>query len=221
LLEIFWRKQVSTIRLLIPIFAFWLLAGVMAASAEPAEKTEASVATPELVVEGVTTALLHIAKEKSELLATDPEAYFSEIKEVLDPAVDFLGIAKNVMGKRYWLAANELQREQFVTVFADSLVRTYGKGMATFADFEVNIESSQASESSKETHYVVQSVKTNDGTSKVVYTMRLVDNRWQLKNVVLNGINMGKSFRSQFSQLVKDSDGDVGVAVSKWGQDQA
>ncbi len=209
-------KRVVSIKAV--LFGVW---AVLAASPLNAEEGSRPVSVmAEDVVTGVTNSLLSFAKEKSDLLAKDPEVYFSGVKDILDPAVDFLGIAKNVMGKRHWLAASEEQREQFVLSFADSLVRTYGKGMANFADFDVTVESSQASESSDKIYYVVQAVKTGDGTSKVVYTMKLVENRWQLRNVVLNGINMGKSFHSQFSQLVKDNGGDIGLAVAKWGQEQ-
>lgn len=175
---------------------------------------------PEDVVNEVTSSLLTFAKKEGDLLDSDPDAYFTQVRGILDPAVDFLGIAKNVMGKRYWLAASDEQRSQFVASFANSLVRTYGKGMANFADFEVSVESSKPSESSDKIYYVIQSVKTREGTNKVVYTMKFIDERWQLRNVVLNGINMGKSFHSQFDQLVKDNGGDVGRAVAKWGVEQ-
>lgn len=210
-------KRVSGMKSLLLIMSMVCLAAF--AKAQEAEQSSATPA-PKEVVENVTNALLSFAKEKSDLLASDPDAYFAEVKDILNSSVDFLGVAKNVMGKRHWFAASEEQRETFVRNFADSLVRTYGKGMANFTDFEIAVESSQAAESSADTNYVVQSVKTNDGVSKVVYTMKLIDGRWQLRNVVLNGVNMGKSFHSQFAQLVKDSGGDVGQAVEKWGKEQ-
>ncbi len=205
-------KQVGG--MLFSFFMFWALS-VMATAADQAESS------PDAVVGHVTDELLALAKTGSTRLKEDPKGYYADVRALLEPAVDFETIAKNVMGKRYWLAATEAQRAQFVDVFTDSLVETYGKGMANFANFEVNIESSQASESSEDTHYVVQSVKTNSGVTKVVYTMRHSSEGWRLYNVVLDGVNLGKTFRSQFDQAVRDNDNDIGQAIANWGKQQA
>jgi phospholipid transport system substrate-binding protein len=183
-----------------------------------AEDSAAKKPEPEMIVQSVTDQLLNIAQTKADLLASDPDAYFAEINGVLEPVVDFVSIAKNVMGKKYWTSVSPEQQRQFVDVFRSSLVETYGKGMTTFANLDIKVESSRPSEKSNRTHYVVQTVKTKDGLNKVVYTVTKKDDAWKLRNVVLNGVNLGKTFRSQFAQSVKDNGNDVGMAIAKWGQ---
>jgi len=191
--------------------------GMFLALSSVADETLEVKPEPEVIIETVTSKLMDIATTKSELLASDPKAYFSEVNAVLDPVVDFVSIAKSVMGKKYWLSVTPEQQSEFVTAFQSSLVETYGKGMATFADLDIKVESSRPSEKTNKTYYVVQSVKTKDGVNKVVYTLSQKEAGWKLRNVVLNGVNLGKTFRSQFAQSVRDNGNDVAMAIKKWG----
>ena len=177
--------------------------------------------TPDDVVASVTDSLLSVAKSKGALLDSGPEAYFSEVRSILEPAVDFEFIAKNVMGRRYWTSVASDDQQAFVQSFSNSLIETYGRGMAAFADLDIRIASSRPSEKSDQTHYVVQSVKNNDGTNNVVYTMRLTEHGWMLRNVVLNGVNLGKTFKSQFAQAVKDNNNSVEQAIANWAKPQS
>lgn len=205
--------MVSTLKIIQCFLVGICLAGMSFAEDKVEQKPEA-----ELIVQSVTDQLLTVARTKKDLLESDPNAYFGEIGGILDPVVDFTAIAKNVMGKKYWTSVSGDDQQKFVEVFRSSLVETYGKGMATFAELELNVESSRPSEKSDRTHYVVQSVKTKDGVNKVVYTVSRTKSGWKLRNVVLNGVNLGKTFRSQFGQSVKDNGGDVSLAIAKWGK---
>lgn len=209
LLEDFFVQRLHHILVLL---CCWLSVSVFANELAPEP-------SPAEVVESVTSKLLSVAKNNTELLKSSPDQYFALVRSELESSVDFESIAKNVMGKKYWLSATEEQQKQFVEVFTNSLVETYGKGMANFADLDISIESSRPSEKSDKTQYVVQSVKTDSGSSKIVYTMRNVDSVWMLRNVTLDGVNLGKTFRSQFNQAVKDADNDLGLAINSWGQE--
>ena len=39
---------------------------------------------------------------------------------------------------------------------------------------------------------------------------------WKLINVVMDGINLGKTFRSQFEQAVQKNNGDIDMVIEKW-----
>ena len=40
--------------------------------------------------------------------------------------------------------------------------------------------------------------------------------RWMAQNVIVNGINVGKLFNEQFSQMVSQADGNIGLAIDNW-----
>ena len=41
---------------------------------------------------------------------------------------------------------------------------------------------------------------------------------WKLINVVLNGINLGKSFRDQFAQAMRQNDSNIDKVIATWAQ---
>ena len=66
---------------------------------------------------------------------------------------------------------------------------------------------------------VVQEVAAADGTSRISYTMaQNKSGEWKLINVVLNGVNLGKSFRDQFTQAMKQNDNNIDKVIATWAQ---
>lgn len=179
---------------------------------------QASVASPQEVVEKVTTDLLAEVKKGSAMLKSDPDTYFLGIEKILEPVVDFEFIAKNVMGV-YWQKATPAQQAQFVKVFKRGMVKTYAKGMANYADLKIEVLPAEGEVEEYGKATVLQKVTAADGINRVAYTMgrrKEPNAQWQLINVVLDGVNLGKTFRSQFAQLVKEHEGDLNASIAGW-----
>ena len=50
-----------------------------------------------------------------------------------------------------------------------------------------------------------------------VYSMYLdKNNEWKIINIVVNGINLGLTFRSQFYSLMEKNNNDVSTVIDKW-----
>jgi len=130
--------------------------------------------------------------------------------------VGFDFIAKNVMGPAYWRQASLEQREQFLKLFKRSLVETYVKGMSQSLDYQLELLEDE-SKVFKTQASIVQKITGPDSTSMVVYTLGLGKSGvWKVTNVVLDGVNLGKTFRSQFAQSVKENSGDIAAAIAGW-----
>lgn len=174
---------------------------------------------PHEVVQGITDGMMQVIRGEGELYKKDPKRYFANIQKKLEPSVGFRYIAKNVMGK-YGKAATPKQREKFTKVFTGSLVETLGKGMSTYSDLKVStlpFDSSKGDLSVLRKVEVVQQIEAIDGTTKVSYTMaKNKSGQWKMINVVLNGINLGKQFRNQFTQSMKQNDNDIDKVISLW-----
>jgi phospholipid transport system substrate-binding protein len=48
------------------------------------------------------------------------------------------------------------------------------------------------------------------------YTMVSMDGGWKLRNVVINGINVGKLFRDQFAQSMQNNRNDLDKVIDTW-----
>ncbi|WP_246434540.1 MlaC/ttg2D family ABC transporter substrate-binding protein [Teredinibacter haidensis] len=191
---------------------FFLLALVQGVQADE------SSAEPGAVVESLTNQLLDIARTQQDKLKADPEGFYSNIETVLEPMVGFSFIAKNVMGDTYWEQATDAQQEQFLVVFRRSLVETYAKGMSQNMDFGIELLKEE-SKITKTKASIVQKVTSPDSVNYIVYSLGLgKSGQWKVLNLVLDGVNLGKTFRSQFAQSVKESGGNLDAAIASWAK---
>lgn len=174
-------------------------------------------------VQQVTNDLIVTITEKGELINTSPEDYFSAVGEVLAPVVDFKFISKVVMG-RYGKAATPEQKQKFEQAFRRGLVETYARGMAGYADQDIKILPPEGDVSAQRRVSVRQQVRGEQGDSHLLaYTMARSKKtgEWMLINVVMDGINLGKTFRSQFEQAVKKNSGDIDAVIDQWLSSEA
>lgn len=197
-----------------------IILAILSVSAFAAQKADKSAAakSPHTVVEQVTDNMMKVIKAGEKALKENPDAYFKDVRATLEPTVSFDFIAKNVMSK-YWEQASEQQRKEFTEVFTKGMVETLGKGMANYSDLTIKTLPASGDSSSAKRVEVLQEVEAADGTSRISYTM--AQNRsdeWKLINVVLNGVNLGKSYRDQFIQAMKQNDNDIDKVIANWAK---
>lgn len=177
---------------------------------------ETEVKQPQVVVEEVARELFAVAKAHPGEKASS-EAYFNEVEAILERVVDFPFIAYVVMGES-GKKATDAQKKEFAEVFKSGLVRSYAKGIAAYADSEIKILPVNINPSKPTAVTVKQEVMDKDNVHHLAYSMRLnkKTNEWKLINVTLNGVNLGQSFRSQFSQAIAKQGGDIDKVIKTW-----
>ncbi len=171
------------------------------------------------LVAAVADDLKQVVQDNQASIEGRPEIYFRAIEQVLDPVVDFSYIVRGVMG-RHGKQATPVQRRQFAQVFKRSLVATYAKGMASYADQDIVILPPSGDISGQRRVSVRQEVRSEAGVSHVSFSMRLnKQGQWKLVNVVLDGINLGRLLRNQFFEAVNKNEGDIDKVIANWSSE--
>lgn len=210
--------------------AFSLLFLTLSASGEPESAAQPG---PGEVVREATTRIMALVDEAPGYFDTDPERYFGQIGAELDAVVDFRGFARGVMGDyassaRYRSldeAGRDTLRAQldaFTSVLRDGLIRTYGRGLLAFGGSKVELAETEFSPGSARVASVTQRVFSDGGQ---VYSVRYQmgqyrDGSWQLRNMIIENINLGEIYRGQFEAAVKAANGDVEQVISTWDDSQ-
>lgn len=148
----------------------------------------------------------------------EPALFVDELSKILDPVIAFDYIARGVMG-HYAKQVTADQVSQFAKSFKLGLVNTYGNGMSSFSDLRIAVLPPKTPVGDERRAVVVQEISGGTSTNQVSYSMaKNNQGQWKMINVILNGINLGQTFRGQFDAEVKRNKGDVIKTINEWGQ---
>jgi phospholipid transport system substrate-binding protein len=140
----------------------------------------------------------------------------AEVDESLESVADFRYIGASVMGS-YFRNATPEQRSRFVEVFRQTLIDTYTRGLVTFDYDDIRVLEHQSGQRYDDQASVdMEIVATNGEVFPVSYTLRLSDGQWRVVNVIVNGINLGLTFRNQFDQAMRDNNRDYEAVIQGW-----
>ena len=164
-----------------------------------------------------------VLKENKSLFFEDRKLYEQKIKEIFEPMIDFRRVAATVMGKKYYLASSKEQRAEFVVIFKDSLLDTYAETLAQWDNqtittiFPKNMEIQTNNLKNIE---VQQTLNTGSSKYPISYKLRKnKDNSWSIVNIIVNGVNLGLTFRNQFQALAIKNNGNIESTLDEWVSD--
>ena len=167
--------------------------------------------------------LVIVLKENKSLFKEDRQLYEQKIKEIFEPMIDFRRVAATVMGKKYYLASSKEQRAEFVVIFKDSLLDTYAETLAQWENqtittiFPKNMEIQTNNLKNIE---VQQTLNTGSSKYPISYKLRKnKDNSWSIVNIIVNGVNLGLTFRNQFQALAIKNNGNIESTLNGWVSD--
>lgn len=171
---------------------------------------------PNDFVQRISTELTtRLVKERAEY-KKDPQLLFTIVQENIEPYVDFNSFARGVMGQ-FYRQATDKQRADFTATFKQSLIRTYANGLGAYENQKFVVKPFTAGDDPKKAQ-VDMDIQTNSGTMiPVTYQMVLdAQGQWRVRNLILNGINLGLTFRNQFASTVEANRGNLDKAIANF-----
>ena len=191
-------------------------------TADDTEEVKQEMSGPQLVVQILSDDLIALVESQRNIFKKDPQPFYIALGHLMDPVVSFRYIAKNVMGKTHYKAANAEQRAQFVGNFRAGLIRTYAKGFFNYKGEEIIIHPNTEKltiKSKKAT--ILQEVKTEGSGLKIFYSMgKNKSDEWKLLNMSVNGVNLGITLNKQF-QTAMQKNNDLDTVIAEWATDSA
>ncbi len=212
-----------------------LFFAICAYNASAAVETSSKVASlPHVLIEQTTDDLIFVINEAKGYFDQDPDRYYGEIERLVEPLIDFNSFARSVMGphaskKRYSALKTDDERKlfkdrvnRFSDTFKDGLVKTYGKGLLTFGGQKIEVKPPTETDLPKieagKSVSVLQLIHSSSEKPYVIkYKMRRnKEARWQVRNVTIETINIGKVYRSQFDSAMRKHKSDLEKVIETW-----
>ncbi|WP_299316315.1 phospholipid-binding protein MlaC [uncultured Halomonas sp.] len=177
--------------------------------------------TPEQVIRHSVETLTSEIEGRRDYFAENLDELKALVDESLDDIADFRYIGASVMG-RYFQNATPQQRSRFADTFRQTLIDTYTRGLVTFDYRELRVLDNQRPQRHEDQASVdMEVVATNGQVYPVSYSLRLSGNEWRVVNVIVNGINLGLTFRNQFDQAMRDQGRDYDAVIDNWAPELA
>ena len=131
--------------------------------------------------------------------------------------IDFRFMAKTVMGP-YRKTATEKEIQKFTKVFKEQLLVVYGKGLLSFNFTKMVAGNREVIKSSQTKVSVKAEARKRNSRYPISYTMRRKKTgQWMVTNIVLNGINLGKTLQKQFVKSADSKNGQIAAIIDNWG----
>ena len=174
---------------------------------------------PHKFIDSQAQKMVSIIINNQELFAKDPELFKDKISMIFEPMVDFRRVGASVMGKKYYLASSKSQRLKFIQAFKDSLLDTYTSTLAQWGDQRIVTVFPEVSEI-KQTEDVKQNLITASNIYPITYKVRKnKSGDWLIINIIVNGVNLGLTFRNQFQALAEEHDENIDEIIKHWTSD--
>jgi len=127
-----------------------------------------------------------------------------QIEEIAYVRFDFPTVSRLVLG-RGWKEFSPEQREEFVEQFKIQLSRSYGTRITRYDQEEVTILGERAEPRGDVTVKTRIAGGTADGIL-VDYRLRKKDGPWLVIDVIIEGVSLVSSYRSQFKEILGHGD---------------
>ncbi|RDX37291.1 ABC transporter substrate-binding protein [Kangiella sp. HD9-110m-PIT-SAG07] len=158
---------------------------------------------PKIHLEKVTKKISAEILSNKEKIKTDSDYAKSLIRDYLLPEVDSEYMAKRILGKTYWMQADEGQRQKFIEEFIGLLLNSYAKGLANYDGQPITYDDTQYSTSGNLAN-VRSTITPNEGEAILIdYRLKVQpDESWLVTDVIIEGVSMAKSYANQYREQI-------------------
>jgi len=189
-------------------------------AALPLLANAASTPSAHDLVQDTTTRLLADLAANKEKYKQSPNDFYNALNSIVGPVVDADGISRSIMTVKYSRKATPEQMVRFQENFKRSLMQFYGNALLEYNNQGITV--SPAKDESGTRTSVDMQVKGNNGAIyPVSYTLEKINGEWKVRNVIINGINIGKLFRDQFADAMQRNGNNLDKTIDGWAGEVA
>ena len=163
---------------------------------------------PEELVKKVTAEVMEAIQKDKALAAGDRQKALRLAEEKVLPHVDFEEAARLAMG-RGWLQASAEQKQKLIVEFRSMLVRTYSSAIGAYQGQQMKVLPVRMKPGDSEATVQNQYIRPGARPVRVDYSMRKGPDGWKIYDIVVEGVSLVLTYRSEFDSVVKQEGVDA------------
>ena len=159
-------------------------------------------AGPEELVKKITADVLEAIKSDKQLAAGDRQKAIKLAEEKILPHVDFEEATRLAVA-RGWKEATPEQRKKLVAEFRNMLVRTYSNAISAYEGQTMKVMPVRMKPGDTDATVHNQFIRPGAKPVLVDYAMRKTEKGWKIYDIVVEGVSLVLTYRSEFDAVVK------------------
>ncbi len=195
-------------RLTAAVFAVSVLFGMLSSSLVLADDSAETAET--FIVKLADQAISQLTDSSLEL--DEQERRF---KDIVHEYIAFKSIARWVLGGRHWRAASEEQRVKYLSLFEELMVATYAHRFQNYAGEKLAVTGTRVIDAEQT---LVQTTLMRPNAEKplrVDWRVRETKGVYRVIDIMIEGLSMAQSQRSEFSSLLRSNGGNIDGLMSE------
>jgi len=186
------------------VFAAFSLAlfALLAAQLIFVEAAAAQELKPDELVKKVTEDVLAAVKSDKELAAGDKQKALKLAEEKVLPHIDFQEATRLAVGKS-WNQASPEQKKKLVDEFRRMLVRTYSSAISAYEGQTVKVQPVRMKPDDTDVTVRNQYIRAGGNPVQLDYQMRKTADGWKIYDIIVEGVSLVLTYRSEFDAVVK------------------
>lgn len=142
----------------------------------------------------------------------------NRFRVLLKDSFDMRTIGRFALG-RYWRVATEKQRNEYLRLFKNMVIEVYAKRFSEYKGqgFEVTKARADGERDAIVTSFVIPK---NEPKIQVDWRVRYKNGRYQIVDIIVEGVSMSVTQRSDFSSVIQRGGGNVQVLLDHMKKQQ-
>ena len=185
-----------------------------------------NIDTPQQVVRKTADTLLEVLRDEKIEPNTAKQQLTAIVDTILSPVIDFRRVAYRTMAKHYkqastqqFLVFTEAIKQSLINTYANPLVESNSQALAEKLSVEIRETKIVEGKTPRAIVSTWLRVGNNDKYDVIYYFyFNTSKNAWLIENMVIEGINLLITFRSQYQRLISENRGDINKVTQVWAQ---
>ncbi|MDP6786366.1 MAG: ABC transporter substrate-binding protein [Rhodospirillales bacterium] len=135
-------------------------------------------------------------------------------RKLLNDHFDVKTIGRFVLG-RYWRKASKDERAEFLSLFEDLIVDTYVDRFAKYSGEDLSVTKTESTRDDDSIVYSSINRPSGGPPIGVAWRLRLRNGSYLIIDVMVEGVSMGQTQRSEFASVIRRNGGEVKGLLAK------
>tara|TARA_Y100000591_G_C21840263_1_gene705141 strand:- start:1412 stop:2020 length:609 start_codon:yes stop_codon:yes gene_type:complete len=158
---------------------------------------------------------LTIIKTEGSKYDEKPDEFKEKLKNIWEPMVDVGLVSRLILSKAYKTATEE-QILLFQTRTKKLLLDTYITALLEFEDYELETSRNIKENKNKTLEVEINFFSASDSFKAKFTLYKNKEGELKIINIIIDGINLGLTFRNQFQDNLKNENYDLDKAIETW-----